>query len=97
MSQKRQSTASREFATEVVRDRQVKCPECGAEFEVEAILRDNIEQELRQQLTVEIRDRLTADLQAKIEQELESKLHLSRELFDSRPPEFFLPESDSDS
>ncbi|HIK30624.1 MAG TPA: DUF2130 domain-containing protein [Oscillatoriales cyanobacterium M59_W2019_021] len=61
--------------TEIARDRQVKCPECGAEFEVEAILRENIEQELRQQLTVEIRDRLTADLQTQIEQELEAKLH----------------------
>lgn len=61
-------------STPADRDRQVKCPECGAEFEVEAILRENIEQELRQQLTVEIRDRLTADLQAKIEQEAEEKL-----------------------
>jgi hypothetical protein len=70
MSQKRQPTA-----TQVLQDRQVKCPECGAEFEVEAILREHIENELRQTLTVEIRDRLKADLQAQIEREAQEKLH----------------------
>ncbi len=75
MPQKRQPTASSDAAAQAVRDRQVQCPECGAEFEVEAILRENIESELRQTLTVEIRDRLKADLQAQIEQDVQEKLH----------------------
>lgn len=82
MAHKRQPTpkidsveqGNRDTPAESLRDRQVKCPECGAEFEVEAILREHIEQELRQTLTVEIRDRLKADLQAQIELEAQEKL-----------------------
>jgi len=50
-------------------NRNVKCPECGAKFEVETILRETIEKELRQQLSIEIRDRLEAN----IKQDIESK------------------------
>jgi hypothetical protein len=75
MPQKRQPIANSDSTAQMLRDRQVKCPECGAEFEVEAILRETIENELRQTLTVEIRDRLKADLQAQIEQEAQEKFH----------------------
>ncbi|WP_017307134.1 DUF2130 domain-containing protein [Spirulina subsalsa] len=57
-----------------VEPRQIKCPECGAEFEVETILRETIEKELRQKLTLEIRDRLTTDLKQDLQQELTAQL-----------------------
>lgn len=75
MAHKRQPSPKIDSVDPMVRDRQVQCPECGAEFEVEAILREHIEHELRQTLTVEIRDRLKADLQAQIEREAQEKLH----------------------
>jgi uncharacterized protein (DUF2225 family) len=43
MPQKRQPTANSDSAAQALHNRQVKCPECGAEFEVEAILREHIE------------------------------------------------------
>lgn len=54
--------------------RQIKCPECGAEFEVETILRDTIEKELRQKLISETRDRLEADLKQDLQTQLSEQL-----------------------
>lgn len=58
---------------QTIADRHVKCPECGAEFEVETILRDTIERELRETLTREISDRLKEQLQTQIQQAAEEK------------------------
>lgn len=55
-------------------NRQIKCPECGAEFEVETVLRETIEKDLRQKLTLEIRDRLTTDLKQDLQKELATDL-----------------------
>lgn len=65
--------------TKKTEPRQIKCPECGAEFEVETILRDTIEKELRQKLTLEIRDRMEADLQESIEKQFSEKLAQEKE------------------
>ncbi len=59
--------------------RQIECPECGAEFEVETVLRETIEKDLRQKLTVEIRDRLTTDMKQDFQKDLAEKLAKEKE------------------
>lgn len=54
-------------------DSLVQCPECGAKFEVETILRETIERDLRESLTAEIRDRTEMKLTKKIEQTVSQK------------------------
>lgn len=63
-------------------NRQIKCPECGAEFEVETILRETIEKELRQQLTVEIRDRIEANLKRDLQHQLSEELAAEKRRLD---------------
>ncbi|ACK65801.1 conserved hypothetical protein [Rippkaea orientalis PCC 8801] len=69
-------------------NRQIKCPECGAEFEVETILRENIEKELRQQLTQEIRDRLEADLEANMRKQLSEEVAKAKENLEAENARF---------
>ncbi|MDT9188013.1 MAG: DUF2130 domain-containing protein [Limnospira sp. PMC 894.15] len=77
MSPKRQTN-------QTVRDSHVKCPECGAEFEVEAILRETIERELREAIIAETRQRLTTELRTKMQEEYEQNLSREQEKLQSQ-------------